>query len=159
MSHSDKTKYDVYFAEHTINNSIMGEETKTVSINGKKFEVPAQKEYTNRDSMIFDFNIIQSNPYIMMHYGAISPCGLRFNDQLKNKSYYSLDNATISIAPGWGMNKNVLIHEYAHHISFTKFGASGHGDKFVEIYSNLLNILYGGDLGSLLKELIPEPTC
>lgn len=54
-------------------------------------------------------------------------------------------------ARGWAMREVVVLHEYAHHVTWHTRGATGHGREFREVYLDLLDNAVGPEAAFILR--------
>ena len=52
---------------------------------------------------------------------------------------------------GWAMREVVVLHEYAHHVTWFTAGATGHGHEFQEIYLDLLEHAVGPEAAFVVR--------
>ncbi len=54
-------------------------------------------------------------------------------------------------AKGWAMREVVVLHEYAHHVTWHIHRVTGHGPQFQEVYLGLLENAIGAEASFVLR--------
>lgn len=57
---------------------------------------------------------------------------------------------------GWAMREVVVLHEYAHHVTWHLHGRTGHGAQFQGIYLGLLEHAIGPEAAFVLRAALAE---
>jgi putative metallohydrolase (TIGR04338 family) len=52
---------------------------------------------------------------------------------------------------GWAMREVVVLHEYAHHVTWHVHGSTGHGSAFQDVYAGLLEHAVGPEAAFVLR--------
>lgn len=52
---------------------------------------------------------------------------------------------------GWAMREVVVLHEYAHHVTWHEYGLTGHGAPFQEVYLDLLHHAVGPEAAFVVR--------
>jgi putative metallohydrolase (TIGR04338 family) len=52
---------------------------------------------------------------------------------------------------GWAMREVVVLHEYAHHVTWYAHGVTGHGQQFLEVYLGLLENAIGPEAAFVVR--------
>lgn len=52
---------------------------------------------------------------------------------------------------GWAMREVVVLHEYAHHVVWHRYGITGHGSQFQEVYLDLLDNAVGPEAAFVVR--------
>lgn len=52
---------------------------------------------------------------------------------------------------GWAMRETVVLHEYAHHVTWFQHGVTGHGRAFQDVYLNLLEHAIGPEAAFVVR--------
>lgn len=52
---------------------------------------------------------------------------------------------------GWAMREVVVLHEYAHHVTWHVHGSRGHGGEFQQVYSGLLEDAIGPEAALVFR--------
>jgi putative metallohydrolase (TIGR04338 family) len=52
---------------------------------------------------------------------------------------------------GWAMREVVVLHEYAHHVTWHVHGAHGHGQEFQQVYLALLEAAVGPEAAFIVR--------
>lgn len=54
-------------------------------------------------------------------------------------------------ARGWAMREVVVLHEYAHHVTWHVHGVTGHGSDFLHVYLGLLDNAIGPEAAFVVR--------
>lgn len=54
-------------------------------------------------------------------------------------------------ARGWAMREVVVLHEYAHHVTWHRYGMTGHGEQFQQVYLDLLDNAVGAEAAFVVR--------
>ena len=60
-------------------------------------------------------------------------------------------------AKGWAMREVVVLHEYAHHVTWHVFAATGHGQQFQQVYLELLECAVGPEAAFVVRAGLAAP--
>ena len=102
-----------------------------------------RKVYNWEDSLIPTTNDLSKQEciHIINQLNKIYKCNGRIKFVNRHQHAHGHSNGLITIPTGWAMCWKVLIHEYAHVLTFQKYGwrkIEGHGKEFVTTYCILL---------------------
>jgi len=148
-------KHKLYSCEDILFN--ISTTSSSINYEGETYQLDAGMITTVEKVNNF-FHTITTSPYTIANFGVIDPCSLVIKKNLDRKSYYSPMTKTIHIAQRqWAMTKQVVLHEFAHHIvdcTHPKGVEDAHGVEFQKVYLKLMEIYLSEGNSRLLEKFL-----
>lgn len=150
------TKMPLYYAESNLRE--MTSTSPIVTYNDSMYFVGSNKLPNIAQAKEF-VNQIENSPFVIAHFGVIPSCAVEFKNNLSKKSYFTVEfgRPVIRIATqSWAMNKQVILHEYAHFINWASGRSqeeASHGESFISIYRILMKEFISEDFVELFDTI------
>lgn len=145
----------LYAAEDTLlfllqNGGSPGSATSTVQFMGSSLTLPVERRFGDLDGVRAYLREVRRRPW---GYPDVPMPRLRVRKG-HTKAHWA--DGTIALPDGigergWAMREVVVLHEYAHHVTWHTRGTAGHGPDFQAVYTDLLEHAVGPEAAFVLR--------
>ena len=138
----------VYAAEDTL--LFMLEHGGTAQFMGSSLTMPVERRFGDLDGVRRYLAALRSRPW---GFPEVPEAAVRLR-RGHTKAHW--ENGVIALpdgigGKGWAMREVVVLHEYAHHVTWHTAGVTGHGPVFQEIYLSLLANAVGPEAAFVVR--------
>ncbi len=138
----------VYAAEDTL--LFMLEHGGTVQFMGSSLTMPVERRFGDLDGVRRYLKAVRSQGW---GYPDVPEPAVRLR-RGHTKAHW--ENGVIALPDGigqkgWAMREVVVLHEFAHHVTWHTAGATGHGEQFQEVYLSLLENAVGPEAAFVVR--------
>jgi putative metallohydrolase (TIGR04338 family) len=138
----------VYDAEDTL--LFLLDHGGTVQFMGSSLTMPVERRFGDLDGVRRYLSVVRDRPW---GFPDVPAPAVRLR-RGQTKAHWA--DGVIALPDGigrkgWAMREVVVLHEYAHHVTWHTEGVTGHGRPFQEVYLSLLENAVGPEAAFVVR--------
>jgi putative metallohydrolase (TIGR04338 family) len=138
----------VYAAEDTL--MFLLDNGGTAQFHGSSLTLPVERRFGDLEGVRRYLQEVRRRPW---GYPAIPAPGVRLRKG-HTRAHWAADTIALPDgigARGWAMREVVVLHEYAHHVTWHLHGQTGHGPAFQDVFLGLLENAIGPEAAFVVR--------